>query len=127
MNNHKLGRVLSGTFQVGDPANDFKLVDADSLPTGAVLKNLVADGLTVTAANISTGKYSWTCAPSTGAGFAAGDNVSVIISATVGGNAYAVTVKEVTIQTYDNDDIRSLVNDVKEVTTKLDSMVKVIP
>ena len=95
MGNHKLGRALSGIVTVGDPANDFKLVDADSLPTGTVYKNLVADALSVTVAKVSTGKYTFTCTPSVGASFAAGDRVSVTITATVGGNNYDIEVANV--------------------------------
>ena len=102
---HKLGEVLSGTFTIGDPANDGVLVDADSTPTGTVYKNLVADALAVTVTKLVTGKYKWTCTPSAGASFSAGDSISVMISATVGSGAYATTVKEVILQAREIDDL----------------------
>lgn len=89
---HKLGRAIWGIVTIGDPANDFVLVDADSTPSGTVYKNGTADALSVTVTKISTGKYKWTCTPTVAASFAAGNNISVTIEATVGGGAYSSEV-----------------------------------
>lgn len=60
--------------------------NADSLPTGAVKRNGVADGaVTVTVANDSTGQYSASYTIPTG--YNNGDVIELVISATVGGVA----------------------------------------
>lgn len=62
------------------------LANADSLPVGAVYRNGTADGaVTVTVASSATGIYQATC--TIPAGYALGDRVSMLITATVGGVA----------------------------------------
>ena len=84
----KSGQVITPTFTVTDPAGT-GLINADSLPTGAVYVNGVVNAATVTVTNLSTGKYKATVTlPS----LSAGDTVSLMISATVGGKTYADNV-----------------------------------
>lgn len=84
----KSGQVITPTFTVTDPAGT-GLINADSLPTGALYVNGVINAAIVTVTNLSTGKYKATVTlPS----LSAGDTVSLMISATVGGKAHADNV-----------------------------------
>lgn len=84
----KSGQAITPTFTVTDPAGT-GLINADSLPTGAVYVNGVVDAATVTVTNLATGKYK---AAVTLPSLSAGDTVCLMISATVGGKAYADNV-----------------------------------
>jgi hypothetical protein len=69
------------------------LADADSLPTGAVyLNGAIDNAVTVTVTNLATGRYrlSFTV-PS---GYALGDDVALLLLATVGGIGTGATVWE---------------------------------
>lgn len=62
------------------------LAAADSLPVGSLYRNGTADGaVTVTVASSATGIYQATC--TIPVGYAIGDRVSMLITATVGGVA----------------------------------------
>lgn len=84
----KSGQVITPTFTVTDPAGT-GLINADSLPTGTVYVNGVVNAATVTVTNLATGKYK---AAVTLPSLSAGDTVSLMISATVGGKTYADNV-----------------------------------
>lgn len=85
----KSGQVVTPTFTVTSPTAGTGLVNADSLPTGTVYVNGVADAAVVTVTNITAGKYK---ASATLPVFAAGDTVEIMISVTVGGVNFAETV-----------------------------------
>ncbi len=84
----KSGQVVAPTFTVTDPAGT-GLINADSLPTGVVYVNGVADAAVVTVTNLTTGKYKSSV---TLPALSAGDTVEIMISAAVGGVNFAETV-----------------------------------
>lgn len=85
----KSGQVVTPTFTVTSPTAGTGLANADSLPTGTVYVNGVADAAVVTVTNITTGKYK---AAATLPALSAGDTVEIMISAAVGGVNFAETV-----------------------------------
>lgn len=84
----KSGQAIAPTFTITSPAGT-GLVDADSLPTGTVYVNGVANGAVVTVTNLATGKYK---ASVTLPSLSAGDTVELMISATISGKAHADVV-----------------------------------
>jgi hypothetical protein len=100
----KLGTAIEALFTTQDPTT-LAVTDADSLPSGTVYKNGASDALAVTVAKIATGTYRATFTPSTGAGFAAGDDVALRIEAIVSGTTGAGVVWQDRVST---DDVDSL-------------------
>lgn len=79
------GDTIVRLFTTRNPVTQVK-VDADSLPTGKVYKNGVANAISVTVTNIETGLYKASALMAAGATanqFAIGDDWSIEIDATV--------------------------------------------
>jgi len=77
----KTGQSVAALFVTVNPAIG-SAVDADSLPTGTLYLNGVANGAAVTVTNLATGLYKASVTMPT---LAAGDRVSLSVDATVGG------------------------------------------
>jgi len=88
--------------------------DADSLPTGVVYKDGVADALTVTISNVSTGLYKGNYTPTSGAGFNPGNDVSCVVTAIVGGVTGKAVVRQDRIK-----DVGGSVMSLTKVTNRL--------
>jgi hypothetical protein len=88
-----IGTQVDAVFTTQSPATG-ALQDADSLPTGTVYKNGVADALSVTVTNLATGVYKAVYTPTSAAGFSPGDDVSCVITATVGGVAGGGVIRQ---------------------------------
>lgn len=86
---YKPGDTVRKTFTTHDATG--AATNADSLPTASVYRNGTLDAaVTVTVANLATGLYSAVCTlPS---GYAAGDSVQVVVSATVGGVTASLSI-----------------------------------
>jgi hypothetical protein len=84
------GSSYAGRFYISDPDTG-ALANADSLPTGALIKNGDVDsGVSVTISNVSTGIYKFSCTvPSN---YSEGDLVNIQISGTIGGISFAGTL-----------------------------------
>jgi len=105
-----MSRKLAATITVEFTTTQFSTgaaFDATGTPTGTVYKNGTADALSVTVTNQATGEYKAVFTPSTGAGFAAGDNIALMISATVDSVAAKGVVFEDILQAADLDDVHS--------------------
>lgn len=91
----KPGNTYAGRFYVSDPTTGGS-VDADSLPTGSLIRNGDVDGaVTVTISNITTGIYKYSCTvPSS---YTAGDIVLIQISGELDSVAFAGAVESRTV------------------------------
>lgn len=78
------GDAISLRFIVSSPATS-AAVNADALPVGTLVRNGANTAEVVTIANVATGDYS--ASFTIPAGYAAGDEVQLLIAATVGGVA----------------------------------------
>lgn len=107
---HKLGLAKWDLFTTTKFSTG-EAFDATGTPTAVAYKNGVADALAVTVAKIAatTGVYSWTCTPTVAAGFAATDNISIIINATIDGVAAVGRVWNDILTTADIDSLTAAV------------------
>lgn len=78
------GQTITREFSLRDPITGLPS-NASSLPTGTLIKNGVAQGTTVTVANITTGRYTWSVTVPT---LALRDSVQVRITCVFAGNTY---------------------------------------
>jgi len=88
-----IGTIVDAIFTTQNPTTG-SLQDADSLPTGTVYKDGVADALTVTVTKVATGTYKAVYTPTVGAGFAPGQDVSCVVNATVASVAGGGVVRQ---------------------------------
>lgn len=88
-----IGTQVEAIFTTENPTTK-ALQNADSLPTGTVYKDGAADALTVTVTNLATGVYKAVYTPTTGAGFAPGNDVACFVAATVGGVAGGGVIRQ---------------------------------
>jgi hypothetical protein len=95
---YKAGEGYSKSFTVSSSTG--AAVNADSTPTGSMLRNGAADGtVTVTITNPATGQYK--AAATIPGGYAAGDVVELLIAATIGAVATKAVVDAVRLVAFD--------------------------
>jgi len=114
----KLGRTKEVLFATSRFSTG-EAYDATGTPTGTIYKNGTADALSVTVSNIKTGLYKAVFTPTTGAGFAAGDDVELEISATVDSVPGVATVWRDILSTNDIDDVDTVADAIKAKTDNL--------
>jgi hypothetical protein len=88
----KAGDVISGRFFIHNSLGNGELVNADSLPTGAMIRNSADDGaVTVNIVNVSTGVYTFSA--TVPGSYAAGDTIGIQINGALAGSAFAGIVQ----------------------------------
>lgn len=102
---YQAGDAYTKSFTISNSTG--AAANADSLPTGSILRNGAADGaVTVTITNPATGQYK--AAATIPGGYAVDDVVELLIAATVGGVATKSVVDTVRLVAFDPSNAASL-------------------